>query len=173
MDKIRLPLTRLQRRVLYFIYEFIREKQYPPTVTEVQEKLFIANPGTVHKVIGALEKKGYLTREKHTARGVRLTPLGEEVGSQNRQLLLELAVIPAPPEKNDKTSNISQPQEGKMEAVQEIMHENCHLGQDYLIEMGGREYHATFKGYHDNNQYAPTFEIVSREGSFRVIRPLE
>lgn len=173
MDKIRLPLTRLQSRVLYFIYDFIREKQYPPTVTEVQEKLFIANPGTVHKAIAALEKKGYVSKEKHTTRGVRLTAIGEEVGSQNRQLLLELTVLPAPAEKQSKTSKVSQPQEEKMEAVQEIMHENCHLDQDYLIEMGGQEYHATFKGYHDNNQYAPTFEIVSHEGEFKVIRSLK
>jgi len=173
MAKIRLPLTRLQRRVLYFFYDFIREKQYPPTVTEVQEKLFIANPGTVHKVIGALDKKGYVTREKHTARGVRLTALGEEVGSQNRQLLLELTAFPGSEEKEEKTLNISQPQEEKMEAVQEIMHENCQLDRDYLIEMGGQEYHATFKGYHGNNQYAPAFEIISREGEFKVIRPLE
>ena len=173
MDQIKLPLTRLQSRVLHFIYNFIRENQYPPTVTEVQEKLFIANPGTVHKALGALEKKGYVTKEKHAARGVRLTPLGEEVGSQNRQLLLELTVLPSPEEKENKTLNVSQPQEEKMEAVQEIMHENCRIDQQYLIEMGGKEYHATFKGYPLNNQYAPAFEIVSHEGEFKVIRSLK
>lgn len=173
MDKIKLPLTRLQARVLHFIYDFIRENHYPPTVTEVQEKLFIANPGTVHKALGALEKKGYVTKEKHAARGVRLTALGEEVGSQNRQLLLELTAFPAPEIKKDKTLNIFQPQEVEMEAVQEIMHENCQIDQDYLIEMGGKEYRATFKGYPLNNQYAPAFEIVSHVGEFKVIRSLK
>jgi len=88
--EIRLPLTKLQNQVLSFVYGFIHRKRYPPTVNEIQQALAIPNPGTVYKVLLALEKKGYLAKEKNVARGVRLTPLGEEVCSQNRQLRLDL-----------------------------------------------------------------------------------
>lgn len=95
-DEIRLPLTRLQSQVLDFIYDFIQRRSYPPTVKEIQEELNISNPGTVYKVIVALEKKAYLAKEKNVARGIRLTPLGEEVCAQNRQLKLELEKYHSP-----------------------------------------------------------------------------
>jgi len=88
--EIRLPLTDLQGRVLDHIYDYIQRRLYPPTVKEIQQFLSISNPGTVYKVLSALAKKGYIKKQKHVARGIRLTPLGEEVCSQNRQLQLEL-----------------------------------------------------------------------------------
>ena len=60
-----------------------------------------------------------------------------------------------------------------MEATQEIMHENCRLDHRYVLEMGGQKYQATFKGYLDNNQYRPTFEIVGQAGEFRIIREID
>ena len=46
-EVIQLPLTALQSRVMNFIYRFIRDNQYPPTVTEIQAALGIANSGSV------------------------------------------------------------------------------------------------------------------------------
>ncbi|HOO78162.1 MAG TPA: hypothetical protein PLI51_02875 [bacterium] len=59
-----------------------------------------------------------------------------------------------------------------MHTAQEILHENCRVGADYLIEMGGKKYTATFKGYRNNNQYAPSFEIVGTH-EVRVLRQLD
>ncbi len=84
--QIRLPLTQRQATVLRFIYDFIARNSYPPTVAEIQEALGIANPGSVHKALAALERKEYLTRRKNESRGIRLTPAGEEFGGRNRQL---------------------------------------------------------------------------------------
>jgi len=60
-----------------------------------------------------------------------------------------------------------------METVQEILHENCRVNHNYVIELGGQKYAATFRGYPDNNQYAPSFEIVGRAGEVRVLRELD
>lgn len=84
--EIRLPLTDLQRKVLEFIFDFIHRQLYPPTVQEIQNALAVGNPGTVHKTIQALEKKGYLEKTRRTVRGLRLTPVGEAVGGGARQL---------------------------------------------------------------------------------------
>jgi len=90
VTEIRLPLTELQSHVLSFAHEFIARKLYPPTVIEIQRGLNISNPGTVHKVLLSLQKKGYVTKERGMARGLRLTALGEEVCSQAKQMKLEL-----------------------------------------------------------------------------------
>lgn len=60
-----------------------------------------------------------------------------------------------------------------MEIAQEILHENCRLDHSYLVEIAGNKYQAKFKGYPDNNQYNPTFEIVGRVGKFKILREID
>jgi len=84
--QIRLPLSQRQGRVLSYIYDYIASNAYPPTMAEIQADLEIANPGSVHKALSALERKEYLTRKKNESRGIRLTALGEEFGVRGRQL---------------------------------------------------------------------------------------
>jgi hypothetical protein len=60
-----------------------------------------------------------------------------------------------------------------METTQEIMHENCQIDHNYLVEMGGRKYAAKFKGYNGNSQYTPTFEIVGYAGEYRILKKLD
>ena len=88
--QIKLPLTGHQARILAVIGDFIQARHYPPTITEIQRELRISNPGTVHKALASLERKNYISKEKNTARGIRLTPLGGEVCAGNRQLNFEL-----------------------------------------------------------------------------------
>jgi len=96
-ENIQLPLTPLQSRVMMFIYRFLGENRYPPTVTEIQERLHISNPGSVHRVLTALERKNYLSKEKHVSRGIRLTPLARRVCARDQQLNLELKTINSNP----------------------------------------------------------------------------
>mgnify|MGYP006304570209 CR=1 FL=1 len=96
-ENIQLPLTPLQSRVMMFIYRFLGENRYPPTVTEIQENLHISNPGSVHRILTALKKKNYLIREKHVSRGIRLIPLARRVCARDQQLNLELNTINSNP----------------------------------------------------------------------------
>ena len=91
--EIKLPLTPSQADILAVIGDFLQRRYYPPTITEIQQELGILNPGTVHKALTALEKKCYITKEKNIARGIRLTPLGEEICARERQLKLELGIF--------------------------------------------------------------------------------
>ena len=52
---------------------FISENDYPPTIPELQSRLNIGNPGTIHTCFKALEKKGYISRVKGMHRGMDLT----------------------------------------------------------------------------------------------------
>lgn len=67
MDK----LTNKQERVLEFIKEYSMVNSYPPTLKELADN-FGVTIGTVQDYVFALQKKGYLSREKNIARGFRI-----------------------------------------------------------------------------------------------------
>ena len=73
-----LPLTEIQSKTFRVVSDFIREKNYPPTIPEIQRLISVDNPGQIHKIFTALEKKGYLTREKGRHRGLDLSPEAKE-----------------------------------------------------------------------------------------------
>jgi len=99
---IKLPLTGPQAAILSVIGEFILTRHYPPTITELQGELGIANPGTIHKALSSLEKKGYIRKEKNVARGIRLSPLGSEFCAAERQLNLELQIKNPHPKEGER-----------------------------------------------------------------------
>jgi repressor LexA len=66
-------LTDIQRNVLAYVQEHLRESHRPPTVREVMRHFHWNSPQSARKHLLALEEKGYLEREEHTARGLRLT----------------------------------------------------------------------------------------------------
>jgi repressor LexA len=66
------PLTEAQKKVLDFIQSHLEEFGRPPTVREVMHHFEWNSPQSARKHLLALEDKGYLTREDHTARGLKL-----------------------------------------------------------------------------------------------------
>lgn len=65
-------LTFRQRQVLDCIQNSIGEKGYPPTVRELQELLSIRSSNGVADHLKALERKGYIVRERVLSRGIRV-----------------------------------------------------------------------------------------------------
>ena len=72
------PLTERQQQVLNEVHSCIKNRNYPPTIPEIQSSLLIKNPGAVSKCFKALEKKGYITRIKGQHRGLDLTQEAKE-----------------------------------------------------------------------------------------------
>jgi repressor LexA len=72
-------LTRRQRQVLDFIYEFVGENGYPPTHEEIQFEVGLSSKSHVHFYLKALEREGYIERAPNISRGIRLT--GKFAGS--------------------------------------------------------------------------------------------
>jgi len=77
--EIRLPLTASQEKTLQFIIDYIDDKKFPPTIIEIQKEVGINNPGLVHKILLALEKKRYITRNKGMHRGIFLTDISQTI----------------------------------------------------------------------------------------------
>ena len=65
-------LTERQNQAYEFIRSYMRDFRKPPTLKEIGEALGMRSSGGVFKLLQALEKKGYVEREKHAARGARL-----------------------------------------------------------------------------------------------------
>lgn len=67
------PLTSQQERVLACIEQTIAKKGYPPTIREIQKHLGFASTNTVACHLRRMETKGYIERDRATARGMRPT----------------------------------------------------------------------------------------------------
>ena len=62
------------------VYNYLKKAMngsIPPTVREICEATGIRSTSTVHAVLSALEKNGYITRDSKTSRGIRLTGTAE------------------------------------------------------------------------------------------------
>ena len=75
------PLTQRQNEAYEFIRGYMDQHRKPPTMAEIGDALGISSTNGVYKLLRALEKKGWIEREKHAARSIRLTeeaqdPLG-------------------------------------------------------------------------------------------------
>ena len=65
-------LTDIQREVLKYVQSHLTQTHRPPTVREVMRHFKWNSPQSARKHLLALEEKGYLEREDHTARGLKL-----------------------------------------------------------------------------------------------------
>ncbi len=66
-------LTARQREILGYLLEYQGENGYPPSLRETAARFGI-NLGTVQDHVRALVRKGYLDRQAHRSRGLRLFP---------------------------------------------------------------------------------------------------
>lgn len=68
------PLTARQRAVLDFIRAHIASVGYPPSFLEIGKATGISSKNGVNDHLLALEKKGFIERDRGVSRGMRLTP---------------------------------------------------------------------------------------------------
>lgn len=65
-------LTKPQRLLADFLQERVQKDQPPPTYREICTHLCYRSPKSAADLVAALEKKGWVTRDKRRARGIRL-----------------------------------------------------------------------------------------------------
>lgn len=76
-----ITLSARQKNILQFIVSFIQEKEYPPTIREIGEKVGISSTSVVNYNLAKLENEDLITRERDVSRGLsvnwpKLTALG-------------------------------------------------------------------------------------------------
>ena len=74
-------LTRKQHELLMFIHERIKETGVSPSFDEMKDALDLASKSGIHRLITALEERGFLRRLAHRARALEVTKLPEQATS--------------------------------------------------------------------------------------------
>lgn len=70
-------LTAKQRELLLYIHERIKETGVSPSFDEMKEALDLASKSGIHRLITALEERGFLRRLPHRARALEVLKLPE------------------------------------------------------------------------------------------------
>jgi len=77
-------LTARQREIFEFIKGMIRDKGRPPSIREIGERFGIRSTNGVRAVLEALERKGFIRRDRYTSRGIELLKEVDEVMASGR-----------------------------------------------------------------------------------------
>ena len=70
-------LTRKQKELLMFIHERVKETGVPPSFDEMKEALDLKSKSGIHRLITALEERGFIRRLPHRARALEILKLPE------------------------------------------------------------------------------------------------
>lgn len=76
-------LTKKQHQLLTFIDEHISEKGISPSFDEMKEALNLKSKSGIHRLISALEERGFLRRLRHRARALEVLKRPEEMAREN------------------------------------------------------------------------------------------
>lgn len=66
------PLTEIERKILDFMVQYLRDNTYQPSIREIGERFGIKSTKTVSEHLQALAEKGCLERDPSRSRGVKI-----------------------------------------------------------------------------------------------------
>ncbi len=72
-------LTRKQHELLMFIHERMKEEGIPPSFDEMKEALDLASKSGIHRLITALEERGFIRRLPNRARALEVIRLPDSI----------------------------------------------------------------------------------------------
>ena len=73
-------LTRKQHELLMFIHERLKEAGVPPSFDEMKDALDLKSKSGIHRLITALEERGFIRRMPNRARALEIIKLPESAG---------------------------------------------------------------------------------------------
>ena len=72
-------LTRKQHELLMFIHERLKETGIPPSFDEMKDALDLASKSGIHRLITALEERGFIRRLPNRARALEVLRLPDSI----------------------------------------------------------------------------------------------
>jgi repressor LexA len=144
-------LTRKQRDLLAFIHKRVQRDGVPPSFDEMKDALDLRSKSGIHRLITALEERGFIRRLAHRARAIEITRLPEDLarGSTFVPQVIE-GSAPAPVNTPARALPVEPtyardvPMMGRIaagvpiEAIGEISHHVAVPGQ--MLDRGGEHY---------------------------------
>jgi repressor LexA len=77
-------LTRKQHDLLIFIDSHLKQTGFSPSFEEMKDALQLKSKSGIHRLISALEERGFLSRRHHRARALEVTRLPNEGAARPR-----------------------------------------------------------------------------------------
>jgi repressor LexA len=108
-------LTRKQFELLRFIHERLKEAGVPPSFDEMKDALDLRSKSGIHRLITALEERGFIRRLPNRARAIEVIKLPEPVGHGAARRGFTPSVIEGnlgkvrPPSSEDDSTGSSRP----------------------------------------------------------------
>ncbi|GAK70958.1 transcriptional repressor LexA [Agrobacterium rubi] len=154
-------LTRKQQELLLFIHERMKESGVPPSFDEMKDALDLASKSGIHRLITALEERGFIRRLPNRARALEVIKLPESYTPTAKpprgfspsviegSLGKPKAVEPPPPANDAMSNAVSVPVMGRIAAGVPIsaIQNNTHdvvvpmdmlgSGEHYALEVKG------------------------------------
>ncbi len=90
-------LTRKQHELLSFIDSHLKETGVSPSFEEMKEALSLRSKSGIHRLISALEERGFLRRHHHRARALEVVKLPENMAHQPLPVRRDSPKAPTPP----------------------------------------------------------------------------
>jgi repressor LexA len=157
-------LTRKQHELLMFIHERLKESGIPPSFDEMKEALDLASKSGIHRLITALEERGFIRRLPNRARALEVLRLPDSIapglnaakkfspsviqGSLGRQVKQPSRTPPAGND-DDAAAAISIPVMGRIAAgvpIDAIQHRTHSISVPPDMIAGGEHYALEVKG---------------------------
>ncbi|HQT65483.1 MAG: repressor LexA [Acidocella sp. 20-57-95] len=79
-------LTSKQHELLVFIDQHLRKTGCSPSFEEMKDALDLRSKSGIHRLITALEERGFLRRHKHRARALEVVRLSEDLTPPEREI---------------------------------------------------------------------------------------
>ncbi|RKK05800.1 transcriptional repressor LexA [Pseudoroseomonas wenyumeiae] len=89
-------LTRKQHELLMFIDRHLRDTGFSPSFEEMKEALKLRSKSGIHRLITALEERGFLKRRAHRARALEVLRLPDSVAPRSAEASARTAPASAP-----------------------------------------------------------------------------
>ncbi|MFD9897212.1 transcriptional repressor LexA [Mesorhizobium sp. UC22_110] len=158
-------LTRKQHELLLFIHERLKESGIPPSFDEMKEALDLASKSGIHRLITALEERGFIRRLPNRARALEVLRLPDSIapglnaarkfspaviqGSLGRSVPKEPQRLQAPSNDDDVAASVSIPVMGRIAAgvpIDAIQHRTHSISVPPDMISGGEHYALEVKG---------------------------
>ncbi|MBC9205811.1 transcriptional repressor LexA [Roseomonas aerophila] len=89
-------LTRKQHELLMFIDRHLRDTGFSPSFEEMKEALRLRSKSGIHRLITALEERGFLRRRAHRARALEVLRLPEGLKQSPGETMARTSALAAP-----------------------------------------------------------------------------
>ena len=77
-------LTRKQHDLLNFINKHLTKDGIPPSFDEMKEALDLRSKSGIHRLITALEERGFIRRLAHRARAIEIVKLPDSLNTNGK-----------------------------------------------------------------------------------------